>query len=121
MLSFDEFAQLLRRLAPRTSPAHCAAIFAEALRASGPGGGVSPRAFARVAASHGLGLARPPPAVGAGAAPHVSELQLLTELWAATALRLEAMQEAQPAALAALEPRLAALLTRRAAGRQGGR
>jgi len=108
VLSFDEFAQLLRRLAPRTSPAHCAAIFAEALRASGPGGGVSPRAFARVAASHGLGLARPPPAVGAAAAPHVSELQLLTELWAATALRLEAMQEAQPAALAALEPRLAA-------------
>ena len=108
MLSFDEFALLLRRLAPRTSPARCAAIFAEALRASGPGGGVSPRAFARVAASHGLGLARPPPAVGAAAAPHVSELQLLTELWAATALRLEAMQEAQPAALAALEPRLAA-------------
>ena len=47
-------------------------------------------------------------AVGAAAAPHVSELQLLTELWAATAMRLEAMQEAQPAALAALEPRLAA-------------
>ena len=68
VLSFDEFAQLLRRLAPRTSPVHCAAIFAEALRASGPGGGVSPRAFARVAASHGLGLARPPPAVGAAAA-----------------------------------------------------
>ena len=107
LLSFDEFAQLLRRLAPLLSPSHCAAIFAEALRASGPGGVVSPHAFAQVAASHGLGLARQLPAVDAAAAPHVSELQLLTELWGGTALRLEAMQEAQPAALAALEPRLA--------------
>ena len=52
-------------------------------------------------------MARQLPAVDAAAAPHVSELQLLTELWGGTALRLEAMQEAQPAALAALEPRLA--------------
>ena len=110
LLSFDEFDHLLRRLAPRLSPSHCSAIFAEALRASGPGGAVSPRAFARVAASHGLGLARQLPTVAAAAAPHVSELQLLTELWGGTSVRLaamqEAMQETQPAALAALEPRL---------------
>lgn len=106
LLSFDEFSHLLRRLEPRLSPPLCAAVFAEALRASGPGGVVSPGAFAQVAASHGLGLARQPPAVEAAAAPHVSELQLLAELWENTALRLDAMREVLPAALAALEPRL---------------
>ena len=108
LLSFDEFAHLLRRLAPRLSPSQCAAIFAEALRSSGPGGAVSPRAFAQVAASHGLGWARQLPTVEVAAAPNVSELQLLAELWRGTAARLEVMQEAPPAALAALEPRLAA-------------
>ena len=109
-LTFDEFAEMVRRVEPNLNAQRTSALFAECLRKSGSGNSILPSAFADCAIQNGLLKTKAPGKPTAKLASKES-LKVLRDLWASTKAQLETdVEAAERVKLKPVEDELAALL-----------
>ena len=107
LITFDEFAELVRNVEPTLSAQRISALFAECLRES-DGDGIRPAAFAVCLVRYGLPLRARAKATVKLAAK--ASLQVLGELWTATRAQLNKIDEAERANLQSALDEISALL-----------
>jgi len=108
VLTFDEFAEMVRRVEPNVSPQRTSALFAECLKESG-GDGIRPSAFADCAIKNGLVKTKTSGKPTAKLSAKES-LKALKELWAGLAPQLEHLDESERTQLKPIVNEVSALL-----------